>query len=582
MFSMVIISTYIPPRVVDNYLSIYPLACTIGLSVLLVCFLSFTGSNTIKLGFADLLLTIIVCYYLCRYNYVERLADWKIYYAILLLIFWFTARIILSNYLGSKRNLIIVIIIMGCLQVIWGIFQLYELLPSYNEFYAITGSFYNPGPYTGYVGMFIPLCVYQILNTYKKEKCFWIGILALLICIIPAGMSRIAWIAIIVGIIFVFMTYFKLFLKLRLLYKNNRLLFIFYSFVFMFICFVILYQLFIMRPMSVYGRLFIWKITLFAILKQALWGYGPGSFPYIYGKEQSSYFSSVDYSWLEEPVAGAPEYAFNEYLQFLIEGGVILFLLIIAFIIYCFRVGIKRKQYGVCASLLTFCLFAFASYPMQVLAFGPIVIIFIAVLVSKYEHIEGQSQKKRKSYLYILLLLLLVVSIPTIYILRKSISVKRDIVSAQQMCAVELYEDGINLVSRNYSKIFHNPYMLQNYAFMYIKRREYSKAIKILNRAEKVGCSPNILYLKAFCYEKIRDVVRAELTYKEAINRIPIKLYPYYMLTKLYSKYYYNDKNRVIEMAQIALNKKLKKESVAGNEMKEEIHQILDRYVKTK
>ena len=35
-------------------------------------------------------------------------------------------------------------------------------------------------------------------------------------------------------------------------------------------------------------------------------------------------------------------------------------------------------------------------------------------------------------------------------------------------------------------------------------------------------------------------------------------------------------------MAQIALNKKLKKESVAGNEMKEEIHQILDRYVKTK
>ena len=90
------------------------------------------------------------------------------------------------------------------------------------------------------------------------------------------------------------------------------------------------------------------------------------------------------------------------------------------------------------------------------------------------------------------------------------------------------------------------------------------------------------MYLKSFCYEKIRDVVRAELTYKEAINRIPIKLYPYYMLTKLYSKYYYNDKNRVIEMAQIALNKKLKKESVAGNEMKEEIHQILDRYVKTK
>lgn len=66
-------------------------------------------------------------------------------------------------------------------------------------------------------------------------------------------------------------------------------------------------------------------------------------------------------------MAGYAEYAFNEYLQFCLEGGIVLLLLILSFGISVFKRGIASKQYGFCGALFSLAIFSFFSYPLQIL-----------------------------------------------------------------------------------------------------------------------------------------------------------------------------------------------------------------------
>lgn len=79
--------------------------------------------------------------------------------------------------------------------------------------------------------------------------------------------------------------------------------------------------MFVLKPDSACGRLFMWKIACRAVAEQPLLGYGMGGFAAAYGNAQEAYFATGDYELWEERVAGSPEYAFNEYLQTAVELG---------------------------------------------------------------------------------------------------------------------------------------------------------------------------------------------------------------------------------------------------------------------
>lgn len=56
----------------------------------------------------------------------------------------------------------------SCLQVLLGLLQLYEIYPSNNLFFPVTGSFSNPGPYSGYLASLWPpfMCVLLYRNSF--------------------------------------------------------------------------------------------------------------------------------------------------------------------------------------------------------------------------------------------------------------------------------------------------------------------------------------------------------------------------------------------------------------------------------
>ena len=51
------------------------------------------------------------------------------------------------------------LIAAGTVEAVWGLLQVYSYLPSNHSLYALTGSFYNPGPYSGFLSMCLPLAL---------------------------------------------------------------------------------------------------------------------------------------------------------------------------------------------------------------------------------------------------------------------------------------------------------------------------------------------------------------------------------------------------------------------------------------
>src|SRR5690606_37096003 len=55
--------------------------------------------------------------------------------------------------------LFIAVIISGCIQAIYGNLQLYGFYPSHHSGFQMTGSFFNPGPYGGFLAVVFPVAL---------------------------------------------------------------------------------------------------------------------------------------------------------------------------------------------------------------------------------------------------------------------------------------------------------------------------------------------------------------------------------------------------------------------------------------
>lgn len=261
------------------------------------------------------------------------------------------------------------LIVLGGIEAIWGLRQLYGFTASGHSRYALTGSFFNPGPYSGYLAMILPLCFYQYLSLQSsrllKTWVWWVknivagSVMLLILCVLPAGMSRSAWLAAGISCLWVYACHVGWGVWLREVWIHHwkRL----FTAIAVGVGIMVLagYLLFSLKPDSARGRLFMWKITCRVIMEKPLAGHGTNNFAVAYGHAQEDYFATGNYESWEERVAGSPEYAFNEYLQAAVEWGVPLTLCGLAAIVMCLYIGIKKRRYGICGAILSLMIFLF-------------------------------------------------------------------------------------------------------------------------------------------------------------------------------------------------------------------------------
>ena len=424
--------------------------------------------------------------------------------------------------MGRYVRVVIVwtLIAAGVVEAVWGLLQVYGYEPSNHSLYALTGSFYNPGPYSGFLAMCLPLALHEWLEGRRIWKHLALVALVLMLVVLPSGMSRSAWLAALMASGYVWaMHYPKAIARYWKAFLAGGLLFILLG--------IGAYH---WKKDSADGRLLMWKIAFTEV--PATIGVGWENVAGAYGEAQERYFRQGKGTPREERVAGAPEYIFNEYLQVGIAWGVPALCGILMIVIVLFSWGHRSRQYGVCGGLFSLAVFAFSSYPFQFLEF---ILAFLALLVAC-------ALGHRKLWVRWLALVLGI--------------------------GFGVYLSA-NRPTKNARKMFEQAHALH-------RAGEWQASTDLLMETMKVSSDAMILNIIGKNFQALGQPYLAEGWFIRSTHRLPNRIYPYYLLTKLYAEYpKVFPKEKLEWAARMVLEKKAKVESTAIRQMREEVKEMM-------
>lgn len=544
----------------------------------------------------------------------------------LLTVLYFNFRLFISyGEIKVVKSLFFSIIITGLIEAIWGLRQLYGFLPSQHSLFSLTGSFFNPGPYAGYLAIIFPLALQYSIRNYElgmrnelsirnsqlkiknKEKThqlllifkplyLWITTRAVffiacatciaILLVLPAAMSRASWLAVIAGSLVVLAARYWKELKvmsyeLKQLWINSgkakRLFLTLSSSLLIVILFSALAGMYLMKKDSADGRSLMWKMALRASIENPL-GVGLGNFSGAYGEAQAAYFAAGQGTETEELVAGSPDYGFNEYLQIAVEGGIISLGLFWALVFLSLRALMRDKKWGIAGSMVSLLVFACFSYPFSVL---PILIVFVCLLAAanselriKNEELEIKCENiKHRLLIFNFQFIILLV---TAFCLCRQYPVYGAYKKWNKdkfLYSAGLYKDVVKNYEELYPLLNDQLQFIFEYAQCLSKMEQYAESNEILKRAMQISCDPMLYNIMGKNHQALKEYKPAEECFIKAANIIPHRLYPFYLLALLYHEMGLQDK--VNEMADIVQTKEPKVQSTAIREMRREMKKLI-------
>ena len=128
---------------------------------------------------------------------------------ILLILLYFYFKIALQTQKSASYWVLLFLMTTGLVEAIWGMMQLYGYSISHHTLFKLTGSFFNPGFYAGYLAVVLPVAFYYLLRNWNCTKSgfkslylliylrWGIALLSFLgiLLVLPAGMSRASWLS---------------------------------------------------------------------------------------------------------------------------------------------------------------------------------------------------------------------------------------------------------------------------------------------------------------------------------------------------------------------------------------------------
>ena len=538
----------------------------------------FGGRKSIPFALPDGLLLLFAGITLATYDWQLDPEPGKLLFGGQLFVLWFLLRYWLAEAPFLKFFFLFVGMLTGLTEAVWGMQQLHGYTYSNHSLFRLTGSFFNPGPYSGYLAVVLPVCLWAALKFQKGMHYFaWICVGAILI-VLPAGMSRSAWMAAVVACGWVYWMERIGWEKTKaayIRYKNATIPFIAIVAILAGCAIAGVYG---MKRDSADGRLLMWKVTGKAIAGQPLAGTGLGGFPAAYAEAQGEYFATGTATGQEKQVAGCPEYAFNEYLQIGLEqgiGGLIVFVLWLGSMGYY---GIRNRQHGAVGGVLAFAVFAVSSYPLQLPSFWMILVFLGAICVTK-DGTQARSSALPVSSAYpITIISLLSLASVCLFILQKGqYEAYKRWGRMQMIYNNKAYESVAEDYHELHDKLKHKPEFLFEEAQCLSKTGQHAEAIRVLERAKRLSGDPMIRYMIAKNRQTLGDYREAEEELLQAIGILPERLYPYYLLAKLYAEPEFYQVDKLRAAAGAVLSKEPKVESTAIREMREEVKKIIEK-----
>lgn len=385
------------------------------------------------------------------------------------------------NYMNGCKFLISVAAIFSIYESGLGLLQIIGIHASSHSNFIMTGSFENPGPYGGFIAIMLAILGAYVLLNRNVDKWYEKALVvlsmtscALCIIVLPASMSRAAWLALGVAALVFGLKELNL---ADWIGQHKRSAIITSVLVLM-----VMTGVFFIKKDSAIGRLHIWNIELRAIADKPWTGHGKGSVLGVYGETQAEYFAEKDRLEIIKKVAGCPEYAFNEYLKIGVEYGIPTMFAVIAMLIVLIILLLKVRSpfaYG----LIAFCVFAFFSYPLSVVK------------------IKSETEKQWESVRF--------------------------------LSGMEAYEDAVEEYAPLYEDLKDNYRYLYDYGYALYKCGRHEESNNFLKEGSRISSDPMFYNIMGRNNEALGLYEAAEYCYMHSHNMVPSRIYPLSLLMKM-------------------------------------------------
>ena len=563
----------------------------------------FVLFRSVKTRFSGLDIILFLFFVYCLANHLARTDGYEIKFYLLLFLgaFYMCIKILLQYVKSARTILPVFLVAVGLAESVVGLRQLYGFDHSHHGLYRITGDFFNPGPFSGFVALTVPLAVYYALSFWEKaearvqqiqasfsrkallvsvrqtvwhEKNVYILIVGISILnivaallVIPAAMSRSAWFAITAGVLVVLVSRYGLSYRATAFFRRNKKRSVLISVAAIIIAASAFTGVYNLKRGSADGRLFLWKVASGAIAEKPVFGYGLGNFAGTYGQAQYGYFIlGVDEK--EAMTADSPAYAFNEFIQIGVEQGIVGLLLFLGIIIIAVASCIKSQgKAGVLGAIVAVLVFGFTSYPLSVL---PICIAFVTLL--------ALSNGENNSFVLpkvVFVAISIILTGSCIYFTARIKPLRQAYRSLRVLTMTAQYNQ------YDYSKDFQEliSYLNKNYKFMFsygkalAAQNKFDESSGVLIKGASRSSDPMFYNLIGNNYLALGETEKAEEYYWKAYYTLPNRLYPLYLLAKLYHETGQDEKAK--EIAMRLLEKEPKVMSTAVREMKDYARKIM-------
>ena len=492
---------------------------TVIINVFLLLLLLMGNDNReCRLSLIDFAICLWILYSLISVFAVDALYLNKL---ILFISIYVLAKRVVS--LGYDRLIFYTVIVAGLLQSVLGVLQLAKVCMSNHSAFASTGSFANPGPFGGYIGVTLAVSIGMLFysNSQRKTIKVYLFISTLILastCIISD--SRAAWMGIIIVII-------NIVLQKYLLIKRKYWLVGIAVFLL-----VTLFLFYFYRPISADARILIWKVCCMMVQEHPMLGGGIGTFPSTYMYYQADYLQQIPNDTLLL-TAGDNIYPFNEYMKVLCEQGMIGLILFLFILFAAFRSltcieNENNKKIMLCP-LIAYLTFSFFSYPSDVL---PLYLFFPLFLggLSGYDD-KTLCKIAINKWIKRFWLFLLVFVIGWMY---RDWLFKREV--KQQLTSYLFKNDKKSalFLKNNFPDYRMCVELVLQYSDALYLKGEYADAIRPLKQVMALSPSSQVACDLGDCYQRIGNYVEAESYFSLASRMVPGLITPKYLLFLMY------------------------------------------------
>lgn len=418
------------------------------------------------------------------------------------------------------ESILKIVFVTGVLECIYALAQFFKILPTYNRYYAYTGSFDNPAVFAMLLSVCVSIAVYYANDKTisRKGRTIWWTCATGMLVFIGFSESRTGLISAIISSAIVLLSASDILHKKLL---NRKVVLILIPLIVL-----LAFLLYRFKADSANGRLLMWRVSMEMIKERPILGFGPDGFTAHYMEYQAHYLAeNPDSPFIL--LADNVNNPFNEYLLVLVNFGLVGFSLLLILLVLLFKSlksiseVYKPLMIGLAVGIM---IWSFFSYPFSVPFVWIIALMIILVAFFPRECIQYALTGAMVSILSIMGLLVVTYS----YIPER----EWKIISQRSMLGQT--ETVLPEYARLYEQLNTNWKFMYNYGAELHFSKHYNESLSILEECQTMLNDYDVQMLIADCLQNIGDTIAAIEHYNNAGKMVPSKFLPQYYIMNLY------------------------------------------------